>query len=123
MLEHSQYFCPTITRDGVDVVCWRLTHIKVMTFDEPKPVSDLISMHQDRLSQGLAFLVAVDLKSDDVLGYIYLTKFRPRAAYSQRPELTLFCHHELQGRGIETLLVSKLLVVVREPEKYPELQL
>ena len=66
-----------------------------MTFDtETKPLSDLQATYHTILQQGLPYIVAVlpsryNAESDLVVGYAYVTQFRPHPAYAGSVEISV----------------------------------
>ncbi|MFE6970267.1 GNAT family N-acetyltransferase [Isoptericola sp. NPDC057653] len=79
-----------------------------VTFDEQPP--DLTVWRQrlaDLAARGLPFLVAeVD---GEVVGYAYVSPWRPKAAYRYTVEDTIYLSPAAQGRGVGTRLLSALL--------------
>lgn len=53
-------------------------------------------------------LVAEDVPSARILGYVTSSPFRPKPAYSTSVEVTVYCAPEAVGRGIGTLLHEAL---------------
>ncbi|MCX4823746.1 GNAT family N-acetyltransferase [Streptomyces sp. NBC_01142] len=53
-------------------------------------------------------LVAQDVRSDRVLGYVTSSPFRAKAAYSTSVEVSVYCAPDTAGRGIGTLLYTSL---------------
>lgn len=79
-----------------------------VTFDEQPPGADVWAARlEDLRGRGLPFLVAeVD---DDVVGYAYVSAWRPKAAYRHTVESTIYLSPAAHGRGIGTRLLSALL--------------
>lgn len=88
----------------------------VLTFAKtPKSDVEILGNHQDIMSRGLPYFVAVDESTQAVLGYTYVSPFRSGlAAYVHSVELSLFCHHEHTRKGVGTLLLTRLLEFVRQ---------
>jgi L-amino acid N-acyltransferase YncA len=80
----------------------------VASFEETPPtVDDLRGRHASVLSHGLPYLVAeVD---DRIAGYCYATPYRPRAAYRNTIEDSIYMDHAYRGRGIGHLLLKALI--------------
>jgi len=79
----------------------------VSTFDLEPPS---ITYWQDRLAStqdGDHLLVAVD--ADDVVGYAYSSSYRPRSAYGQTRETSIYLHPSARGKGIGRVLYPALL--------------
>ncbi|MFD6178896.1 MULTISPECIES: GNAT family N-acetyltransferase [unclassified Isoptericola] len=79
-----------------------------VTFDEQPP--DLAVWRQrlaDLAARGLPFLVAE--LDGEVVGYAYVSPWRPKAAYRYTVEDTIYLAPAAQGRGVGTRLLSALL--------------
>ena len=79
-----------------------------VTFDEQPP--DLATWRQrlaDLAARGLPFLVAE--LDGAIVGYAYVSPWRPKAAYRYTVEDTIYLSPAAQGRGIGTRLLSALL--------------
>ena len=55
-------------------------------------------------------------ENNDILGYAYGSKFRPKDAYNQTVESTVYVKHGVHGKQIGTQLYSELLVLLREQQ-------
>lgn len=78
------------------------------TFEEiPPTTEELLSRREEILSQGLPFLCAE--LDGRVVGYSYATRYRPRAAYRNTIEDSVYVTEGLRGRGIGRALLSALL--------------
>lgn len=64
--------------------------------------------HADILARGLPYLVAV--AGGDILGYAYAGLYRPRAAYRDTVEDSIYIRFDLAGRGIGERLLRALLI-------------
>lgn len=81
-----------------------------------------LASYRDITAARLPYIVAVDLESKNVVGYANAHGFRkPMGGYRHTVEISLFCHHEFKGQRIGTLLLRKLLDVLKEPDEYPEI--
>lgn len=80
----------------------------VATFDLEAPT--LAYWHQRLAGEhpGDHLLVAVDT-DDDVVGYAYSWSYRPRPAYSQTRETSIYLDPSVRGQGIGGLLYPALL--------------
>lgn len=75
---------------------------------EPPNEDDMRRRRADVLARGLPYLVAEG--SDGViLGYAYASAYRPRAAYRNTAENSVYVRHDVNGRGIGRLLLQELL--------------
>lgn len=80
----------------------------VASFEETPPtVDDLRGRHASVLSHGLPYLVAeVD---GAIAGYCYATPYRPRAAYRNTIEDSIYMDHAFRRRGIGRVLLQALI--------------
>jgi len=84
----------------------------VISFLTQKPSLDYISTrYNDSVSRGLPYFVAVDeTQEGKVVGYASSSPFRGyMLGYGHTVEITLICHPEHTGRGIGSLLISRLI--------------
>ena len=65
---------------------------------EPPSLDDMCHRRADVLGKGLPYLVAVH--DDAIAGYAYAGTYRPRAAYRDTVENSVYLRHDLAGRGI-----------------------
>lgn len=87
----------------------------------PSTEDELLSKYKSVISQGLPYVVAVDASADNAIGYCYVTGFRgSKGGYRHTVELTLMCHPERRGRGVGTLLLKKMLEILKEPNTHSE---
>lgn len=75
---------------------------------EPPGVEEMRRRRADVLARGLPHLVA-DHGEGAVLGYAYASAYRPRAAYRNTVEDSVYMRHDAVGRGIGRLLLAELL--------------
>jgi phosphinothricin acetyltransferase len=62
----------------------------------------------DILVRGLPYLVAED-EGGAILGYAYASAYRPRAAYRNTVESSVYVRHDATGRGVGRLLLTELI--------------
>jgi phosphinothricin acetyltransferase len=75
---------------------------------EPPPVEEMRRRRAELLSRGFPYLVA---EADGaVLGYAYAGPYRPRAAYRDTAENSVYVRPETIGQGIGTALLRTLIV-------------
>lgn len=55
-------------------------------------------------------------ENNEILGYAYGSKFRPKPAYNQTVESTVYVKHGVHGKQIGTQLYSELLVLLRKQQ-------
>jgi phosphinothricin acetyltransferase len=78
------------------------------SFDETPPSVEEISERIEHVTdQGWPWLVADD--ATGVLGYAYLTRFRPRSAYRYCAENAVYVRPDVRGQGVGKALVAQLI--------------
>ncbi|KAF2101694.1 acyl-CoA N-acyltransferase [Rhizodiscina lignyota] len=119
---------PAMTADMAPIAKFHAWYVEntVITFrkDAVEP-SELLEGYQKILDQQLPYIVAVPaqgtVEEQEPIGFCYASGFRSvKAGYFQTAELSLFCHPEHRGRGIGTMLLQRMLAILKEPEKFPE---
>ncbi|MCO6416096.1 N-acetyltransferase family protein [Siccirubricoccus sp. KC 17139] len=75
---------------------------------EPPGAEEMRRRRADILARGLPYLVAED-GDGAVLGYAYASAYRPRAAYRNTAENSVYVRHDVIGRGVGRLLLAELL--------------
>ncbi|MBL6080772.1 N-acetyltransferase [Belnapia sp. T18] len=75
---------------------------------EPPNEDDMRRRRADVLARGLPYLVA-EGGDGAILGYAYASAYRPRAAYRNTAENSVYVRHDVNGRGIGRLLLQELL--------------
>jgi phosphinothricin acetyltransferase len=85
---------------------------------ETEPVSSVEMLHriEEALSAGYPFLVCED--DDDIVGYAYGRRFRPRSAYRHSIEISVYVKPGCSGRSVGSLLYEHLLAQVRESGRF-----
>lgn len=80
----------------------------VASFEETPPsVDELRGRHDSVLSHGMPYLVAE--VEGTIAGYCYATPYRPRAAYRNTIEDSIYMDHAFRGRGIGRVLLQALI--------------
>lgn len=74
----------------------------------PPTVAEVAARHQSVISAGFPYLVAVD-ETGRALGYAYANAFRPRAAYRQTVENSVYVSPAALGRGVGMALLNALI--------------
>ncbi len=78
------------------------------TFEEVPPSVEEIAQRVEHVTdQGWPWLVAED--ATGVLGYCYLTRLRPRAAYRFCAENAVYVRPDVRGQGVGKALVAELI--------------
>lgn len=75
---------------------------------EPPDAEEMRRRRADVLARGLPYLVA-EGHDGAILGYAYAGAYRPRAAYRNTVENSVYVRHDVNGRGIGRLLLQELL--------------
>jgi phosphinothricin acetyltransferase len=75
---------------------------------EPPGAEEMRRRRADILARELPYLVAEDT-AGTVLGYAYASAYRPRAAYRNTAENSVYVRHDVIGRGVGRLLLAELL--------------
>lgn len=84
----------------------------VSTFDVEEPPVAYWQAKLDSTAVGDHFLVARD--DDEVVGFAYSGAFRPRPAYAQTRETSVYLAPVASGHGMGTRLYSELLDLLRQ---------
>ncbi len=74
---------------------------------EPPPVEEMRRRRAELLSRGFPYLVAES--GGGVLGYAYVGPYRPRAAYRDTAENSVYVRPDAIGRGVGSLLLNALV--------------
>lgn len=78
------------------------------TFEEEPPSVEAMTERVAHVTdQGWPWLVAED--ATGIVGYCYLTRFRPRAAYRFCAENAVYVREDVRGQGVGKALVSALI--------------
>ncbi len=82
-----------------------------VTFEEEVPSLDEMLKRRATVVDvlGLPFIVAVATDSDQVVGYAYLSTFRPRAAYRHTAEVSIYVREGWHGKGVGRGLMAGLI--------------
>jgi L-amino acid N-acyltransferase YncA len=91
---------------------------------DPPTTEDIRNSWNASTSKNLPYIVAVDAEDDNILGFCSAGHFRGgggRAGYRHTVELSLFCHPKHVKRGVGSMLLDKLIDVLKAPEQFPEI--
>ena len=78
------------------------------TFEEVPPGPDAFRAKWESVrGHGLPFIVVRD--GAEIAGYAYASPFRPRSGYRFTIEDSIYVRHDMHGRGVGSLLMSRLL--------------
>ena len=75
---------------------------------DPPPPAEMRRRRGDLLARGLPYLVA-EAEDGIVMGYAYATSYRPRAAYRNTVENSVYVRHDAVGRGVGRALLQGLI--------------
>jgi phosphinothricin acetyltransferase len=85
-----------------------------VTFDiEPLSLSSFKDK-LNRINTNYPFIVFED--ENEILGYAYASRFRPKPAYDSVAETTVYVKHTAHGKQIGTLLYTELLALLKRTE-------
>ncbi|MGA3404015.1 MAG: N-acetyltransferase family protein [Acetobacteraceae bacterium] len=79
---------------------------------EPPTAAEIRRRRADVVGKGLPYLVAE--QAGEVLGYAYAGAYRPRAAYANTVENSVYLHPDAAGRGIGRRLLSALVAACEQ---------
>jgi L-amino acid N-acyltransferase YncA len=74
---------------------------------DPPNAGEIARRMADIVSRGLPYLVAES--GNAIVGYAYVTLYRPRVAYRFTLEDSVYVHHAHAGRGIGAALLEELI--------------
>ncbi|GAA0338410.1 GNAT family N-acetyltransferase [Micropruina glycogenica] len=86
------------------------------TFDTTPPDQSSWEHKASDTTPGHHLLVAV--QDDRVLGFAYSVTYRPRGAYAQTKETSIYLAEGAQGRGVGSTLYAALLDRLRDDDVY-----
>jgi phosphinothricin acetyltransferase len=73
--------------------------------------SEMLRRMEEGWAAGYPFLACAD--QDEIIGYAYGRRFRPRFAYLHSIEVSVYVKHGRQGSGVGALLYERLLAEIR----------
>lgn len=75
---------------------------------EAPDIEEMRRRRADILAKGYPYIVAEDAE-DGIIGYAYVSAYRPRAAYRNTVENSIYVRHDAARRGIGRLLLTELI--------------
>ncbi|WP_406705748.1 N-acetyltransferase family protein [Sodalis sp.] len=90
-----------------DIYAWHVQHGIASFETEPPSLNDMMARHTAVMAQGLPWLVA--RHDGELLGYCYLSPYRPRYAYRFAVEDSVYIHPAKAGRGLGSLLLHEAI--------------
>ena len=87
----------------------------VVTFDLEPLSLDVFKERITTVSSDYPFLVYEE--NSEILGYAYGSKFRPKPAYNNTVESTVYLKHGYQGKQIGSKLYNELLFLLKQNYK------
>lgn len=89
----------------------------IITFEYDRvDESEIRSRIDATLDAGFPYIVYVDPKSDEVVGYAYAGQWRKRIAYRYVVESAIYLRHGMEGQGIGKQLYAELFDQLRTKE-------
>jgi L-amino acid N-acyltransferase YncA len=82
-----------------------------ISFELDPPSEDEMRQRISTTLKTLPWLVAVDAQ-DQVMGYVYASKWRERLAYQWSVEVTAYVHENARGQGLASKLYTRLFEVL-----------
>jgi L-amino acid N-acyltransferase YncA len=82
-----------------------------ITFEYDVPSLDEMESRMMNTQMKYPYLVAAI--EGKIIGYVYATDFRHRAAYQWSPESTVYLHKDFKGQGIGRILYQKLIGILK----------
>jgi L-amino acid N-acyltransferase YncA len=79
----------------------------VVTFEEREVTVDAMASRIDEITASLPWLLCV--RDNEILGYAYASRWRPRAAYRHSVESSVYIADSASGQGLGTSLYQALL--------------
>lgn len=83
-----------------------------VTFDDEELSLEAFQKKVHRINSEYPFLIFEE--DGHILGYAYGSKFRPKPAYQNTVESTIYLKYSVKGKGIGTMLYSKLIGVLKQ---------
>jgi L-amino acid N-acyltransferase YncA len=90
-----------------DIYAHHVSHGTASFETEPPNIEEMTRRRVTSLQGGYPYLVAEE--GGVVIGYAYTGPYRPRAAYRNTVETSIYLHPEAVGRGLGTLLLEALV--------------
>ncbi len=79
-----------------------------ITFEYDVPSVEEFTQRIETVTKDFPYIVAVDSKTEKILGYAYASKFHERAAYQWCVEMSIYIDKEVRRGGLGRLLYSEL---------------
>lgn len=86
----------------------------IVTFDIVPLTTEQYSEKVKRISGEYPFLVFEE--DNELLGFAYASKWRPKPAYNQTVETTVYMHNNAQGKQVGTKLYTELLKQLKDQD-------
>lgn len=84
----------------------------VVTFDDKALSLETFTEKVNGINSEYPFIVFEE--ENTILGYAYGSRFRPKPAYQNTVEATIYLKHSIQGKGIGTQLYSRLIELLKK---------
>lgn len=90
-----------------EIYAWHVLH-GIATFEEEAPDVAQMTYRFDQITaQGYPYIVAE--KDSEIIGYAYVSSYRPRIAYRYTVENAIYLRHDLARMGTGSLLLAELI--------------
>lgn len=105
IIDSNDSHLPAITK----IYAYAVKHGKG-SFEIAAPdIDEMASRRNTIVSEGFPYLVAII--DDVVVGYAYVSQFRPRIAFQYSVEDSIYVHHEHHSKGIGEALLRELIQI------------
>lgn len=115
MIRPSIHIRPAQISDAAKILAIYSHHVLygTATFEEKVPTLEEMEQRIAHiLHEGYPYLVA-ELENN-IVGYAYLSRYRPRSAYRYTAEDSIYLHHEHGGKGIGGVLLAHLIDLAKQ---------
>jgi L-amino acid N-acyltransferase YncA len=118
--QSPQHFCTMLIRTAQPSDAAAITAIyapivahTAISFEIDPPSVEEMRQRIVTTTQTLPWLVGVDAQ-DQIMGYVYASKWRERLAYQWSVEVTAYVHENARGQGVASKLYTRLFEVLVE---------
>ncbi|GAA3613823.1 GNAT family N-acetyltransferase [Flavivirga amylovorans] len=101
------------TKELLDIYNYYVLN-SIVTFDDEALSLEAFEDKITRINADYPFIVFEDEENNEILGYAYGSKWRPKPAYKHTVESTVYVKHGVLGKQIGTKLYRELLSQLKE---------
>jgi phosphinothricin acetyltransferase len=94
-----------------EIYDWYILNSTATFHTEPIAIEELQSFILVNDSKYQSFLIEVD---NEVVGYVYLARYKNRQAYDRSAEVTLYLKHDFTGKGIGSQVVAQMEAIANQ---------